>query len=120
SRCYQAPSIQRGSGEQEERRRRNASACCPSAKPWGGCGGAPTIGRKGIGRLVLPMFSHDTTCNTVSFKYDPFGRRIYKSSSSGTSVFAYDGDNLIEETNSTGSAAARYSPGLNIDEPLAM
>ena len=35
---------------------------------------------------------------TVSFKYDPFGRRIYKSSSSGTSVFAYDGDNLIEET----------------------
>jgi YD repeat-containing protein len=24
---------------------------------------------------------------TVSFKYDPFGRRIYKSSSSGTSVY---------------------------------
>ena len=32
----------------------------------------------------------------VSFKYDPFGRRIYKSSSNATSVFAYDGDNLIE------------------------
>jgi RHS repeat-associated protein len=57
---------------------------------------------------------------TVSFKYDPFGRRIYKSSSSGTSVFAYDGDNLIEETNSSGTVAARYSQGLNIDEPLAM
>lgn len=57
---------------------------------------------------------------TVSFKYDPFGRRIYKSSSSGTSVFAYDGDNLIEETNSSGTAVARYSQGLNIDEPLAM
>ena len=57
---------------------------------------------------------------TVSFKYDPFSRRVYKSSSSATSIFAYDGDNLIEETNSSGSAVARYSQGLNIDEPLAM
>ena len=57
---------------------------------------------------------------TVGFKYDPFGRRIYKSSSSGTSIYAYDGDNLVEETNSTGTAVARYSQGLNIDEPLAM
>jgi len=57
---------------------------------------------------------------TVSFKYDPFGRRIYKSSSSGTSIHAYDGDNLIEETNAAGTAVARYSQGLNIDEPLAM
>ncbi len=58
--------------------------------------------------------------DTVTFKYDPFGRRIYKSSSSGTSVFAYDGQNLIEETNSSGTAVARYSPNLSIDEPLAM
>src|SRR6266436_1831465 len=57
---------------------------------------------------------------TVSFKYDPFGRRIYKSSSSGTSVYVYDGDNLVEETNATGGVVARYSQGLNIDEPLAM
>lgn len=58
---------------------------------------------------------------TVSFKYDPFGRRIYKSSSTGTSVFAYDGDNLIEETNASGGVVARYAQqGLNIDEPLAM
>src|SRR3989475_10389981 len=57
---------------------------------------------------------------TVSFKYDPFGRRTYKSSSSGTSVFAYDGDNLVEEANASGAVVARYSQGLNIDEPLAM
>ncbi|HET6932216.1 MAG TPA: RHS repeat-associated core domain-containing protein, partial [Candidatus Acidoferrum sp.] len=57
---------------------------------------------------------------TVSFKYDPFGRRIYKSSSAGTSVFAFDGDNLVEETNASGGVVARYSQGLNIDEPLAM
>jgi RHS repeat-associated protein len=55
-----------------------------------------------------------------SFKYDPFGRRIYKSSAVGTSIYAYDGDNLIEETNSTGTAAARYAQGENVDEPLAM
>jgi RHS repeat-associated protein len=35
-------------------------------------------------------------------------------------VFAYDGDNLIEETNAAGAVVARYSQGLNIDEPLAM
>ncbi|HLZ11515.1 MAG TPA: DUF3750 domain-containing protein [Candidatus Acidoferrum sp.] len=60
------------------------------------------------------------TAGTVSFKYDPFGRRIYKSSSSGTTIFAYDADNLIEEADSLGAAVARYSQGLNIDEPLAM
>jgi RHS repeat-associated protein len=57
---------------------------------------------------------------TDSFKYDPFWHRIYKSSSAGTSVYAYDGDNLIEETNSSGGVVARYSQGLSIDEPLAM
>ncbi len=56
----------------------------------------------------------------VSFKYDPFGRRIYKSSSSGTSVFAYDGDNLVEETNSAGTVVGRYTQTQEIDEPLAM
>jgi YD repeat-containing protein len=47
------------------------------------------------------------TGGTVSFKYDPFGHRIYKSSSAGTSIFAYDGDNLAEETNSSGAVVAR-------------
>lgn len=56
---------------------------------------------------------------TVSFKYDPFGRRIYKSSSAGTSIYAYDSANLVEEVNSTGAAVARYSDGTNVDEPLA-
>jgi RHS repeat-associated protein len=56
----------------------------------------------------------------VTFKYDPFGRRIYKSSSTGTSIYAYDGDNLIEETNASGAVVARYTQTQNIDEPLAM
>ena len=41
---------------------------------------------------------------TATFKYDLFGRRIFKSSSSGTSVFTYDGDKVVEET--------RFSPAL--------
>jgi RHS repeat-associated protein len=57
---------------------------------------------------------------TVTFKYDPYGRRIYRSSISGISVFVYDGDNLVEETNAAGGVVARYSQALNIDEPLAM
>jgi RHS repeat-associated protein len=57
---------------------------------------------------------------TVTFKYDPFGRRIYKSSSSGTSIFAYDGYNLAETVNVSGGVVARYAQDLNIDAPLAM
>src|SRR3989442_365548 len=57
---------------------------------------------------------------TVAFKYDPFGRRIYKSSSSGTSIYAYDDTNVVEETNGAGTVVARYAQALNIDEPLAM
>jgi hypothetical protein len=58
--------------------------------------------------------------STVSFKYDPFGRRIYKSSSTGTSIYAYDGDDLIEETNGAGAPVARYEQTTEIDELLAM
>jgi hypothetical protein len=58
--------------------------------------------------------------NRSRFKYDPFGRRIYKSSTAGTSVYAYDGDNLVEEINSSGVVVSRYEQTQNIDEPLAM
>jgi RHS repeat-associated protein len=34
--------------------------------------------------------------------------------------YAYDGDNLVEETNSSGTVVARYEDTQNIDEPLAM
>jgi RHS repeat-associated protein len=57
---------------------------------------------------------------TVTFKYDPLGQRIYKSSSAGTSVYAYSDYDLIEETNSSGTAVARYAQGARVDEPFAM
>ena len=61
-------------------------------------------------------------CKLVTFKYDPFGRRIYKSPSSGTSIYAYDGINLIEETNSGGAVVSGRgnSSGLTIKGMITM
>jgi len=56
---------------------------------------------------------------TVAFKYDPFGRRIYKSSPNFTGIFVYDGANLIETVNSSGAVVARYTETQRIDEQLA-
>jgi hypothetical protein len=55
-----------------------------------------------------------------TFKYDPFGRRIEKISPTTTSIFVYEGDNLVETVNSTGGAVARYTQGQDIDESLAV
>ena len=68
----------------------------------------------------MPADTLSGMAGTDSFKYDPFVRRVYKSSSSGTTIYAYDGDNLIEETNATGGVVARYEDTQNIDKPLAM
>ena len=52
---------------------------------------------------------------TVTFKYDPFGRRIQKSSWLGTTNYLYDGKavsaNIIEEVDSSGNALASYTNG---------
>lgn len=56
---------------------------------------------------------------TVNFKYDPFGRRIYKSSPTWTGAFLYDRENLIETVSSSGTVVADYTDSHAIDEPLA-
>jgi RHS repeat-associated protein len=60
-----------------------------------------------------------TNGGTTTFKYDPFGRRIYKQSPNFTSVFLYDDDNLIETINGSGNEVTSYAQGQHIDEPLA-
>jgi hypothetical protein len=55
--------------------------------------------------VVLPAWG-----GTVSFKYDPFGRRIQKSSSSGTVNYLYDGRSLLEEVDQNWNVLARYYP----------
>ena len=56
---------------------------------------------------------------TVAFKYDPFGRRIQKSSPLGTTNYLYDGPNLIEEVDNSRNIVARYTQGIGVDQPLA-
>jgi RHS repeat-associated protein len=56
---------------------------------------------------------------TVTFKYDPFGRRIQKSGSGGTTNYLYDDANLLEEADSSGTVLARYTQGPGVDQPLA-
>jgi RHS repeat-associated protein len=60
---------------------------------------------------------------TVSFKYDPFGRRFQKSFTQGstttTTNYLYDGNNLLETVGSNGSLIARYVEGQTVDEPIA-
>lgn len=58
---------------------------------------------------------HPPSETTVTFKYDPFGRRIQKAGS----VFVYDGANLIETADASGYLVARYVFGSGIDEPFA-
>jgi RHS repeat-associated protein len=57
---------------------------------------------------------------TVTFKYDFFGRRIEKISPTATSIFVYDGQNVVETTNGSGTETASYTEGPNADEHLAM
>ncbi len=64
-------------------------------------------------RLTSITFPNGTSFH---FRYDPFGRRIQ--SDAVARSFVYDGDNLVEELDSSGKAVARYAEGLGIDEPL--
>ena len=60
------------------------------------------------------------TGGTVGFTYDPFGRRIREVFGSATTVYAYDGDNITEELDGSGSVVAHFTQGAGIDEPLAI
>jgi RHS repeat-associated protein len=68
----------------------------------------------------LTQVTLPNNAGTVTFKYDPFGRRIEKISPNATSIFVYDGVNLVETANGSGGEVASYIQGQNIDAPLAM
>ena len=68
--------------------------------------------------VVLPG-----TGGTVTFKYDPLGRRAQKAftqaSTTTTTNYVFDGDNSLQEMDQNGNLLARYTETRNIDEPLA-
>jgi RHS repeat-associated protein len=69
-------------------------------------------------QVILPG-----TGGTVNFKYDPFGRRAQKAFTQGgtttTTDYLYDGANILETLNQSGSVLARYTDSLGVDEPLS-
>jgi RHS repeat-associated protein len=60
---------------------------------------------------------------TATFKYDPFGRRIQKTFTQGstttTTNYVYDGNNSVQDVDQNGNLLARYTETLTIDEPVA-
>lgn len=55
----------------------------------------------------------------TTFKYDPFGTRIYKQSAGFTTIFVYDADNLLETLNASGSEVASSPQAQKIDDTPA-
>lgn len=81
-------------------------------------------------RLIRMEKATGTEKRVVSFKYDPFGRRIEKKvvvtddgmTTTETFSYVYDNDNVVLEiySGSTGMTKTFYTHGLNVDEHLAM
>lgn len=63
------------------------------------------------------------TGGTVTFKYDPFGRRAQKAFTQNgittTTNYLYDGDDLLEELDGSGNVLSRYTQGPGVDQPLS-
>jgi YD repeat-containing protein len=61
---------------------------------------------------------------TLTFGYDPFGRRVQKSFTQGstttTTNYLYDGPNLLEEVDQSGNVLARYTQDQGIDDPVSI
>ena len=51
------------------------------------------------------------------YKYDPLGRRVERVAGGTTSLWAYEGGDLLRET--IGASSTKYIHGPGIDEPLA-
>jgi RHS repeat-associated protein len=63
------------------------------------------------------------TGGSITFKYDPLGRRIQKAftqnSTTTTANYLYDGSNAVADIDQNGNVLSRYAETQNIDEPLA-
>lgn len=55
---------------------------------------------------------------TVSYEYDPFGRRIKKTVNGTDTNYVYDGDRVIEERDGSDNLLRRFVYGVGIDEVL--
>ena len=56
----------------------------------------------------------------ITYRYDPFGRRIEKNVNGTITRYFYDGQNILYELDGSNTILARYTHGPGIDEPLIM
>ena len=61
-----------------------------------------------------------TPLNSVTYTYDPFGRRITKAVDGVITNYFYDSDQVIVEYDSSNQMLRRYVYGLGIDEPICV
>jgi RHS repeat-associated protein len=64
--------------------------------------------------------SGGTSWETVTYTYDPSGRRIEKDVDGDTTTYVYDGGNVIAEYDDNGDLAGKYIHGARVDELLCM
>ena len=60
------------------------------------------------------------TTQTISYKYDPFGRRIQKNVDGTLTKYVYDRDHIFLEFNAQDLLLAKYVHGMGVDQPLRM
>jgi len=61
-----------------------------------------------------------TPTATLTYGYDPQGRRAHKTVGSTATHYLYSGNQILMETNSSGQLQRRYVYGPGIDEPITM
>lgn len=57
---------------------------------------------------------------TVTFEYDPFGRRQMMSVNGTETFFIYDGDHVLAEYDGSGNLKREYIYGANLDEVVSL
>jgi RHS repeat-associated protein len=60
-----------------------------------------------------------TSAGSASYAYDGLGRRLSKTVGGTTTKFLYDGANVVQEQNSSNTAAANLLTGLGIDQTFS-
>lgn len=68
-------------------------------------------------RLTQINFADGTT---ATYRYDGLGRRYEKTAGGQTTRYVYAGASILKEIDANGSTLARYTPGVQWDETLAV
>ncbi|MCK4764635.1 MAG: hypothetical protein KAW12_20720, partial [Candidatus Aminicenantes bacterium] len=64
------------------------------------------------------LISSESPNATINYKYDPFGRRVEKTTGSSTTKYFYDFNQVIEERDSSNQVLKQYVYGNGVDEIL--